>query len=75
MPFQHIGGNDKDIEMRRMFKKWFDNRWEVDSPVEYVYDIAFFETQVLLVNEFRDRKKIIPCRINNNYKFDRYGRG
>lgn len=68
IPFQHLGGNDKDLEMRQMFKAWFDKRWEVNSPVEYVYDIAFFETQVLVVNEFRDRGKMIPCSINDKYK-------
>jgi hypothetical protein len=68
IPFQHKGGNDKDLKMRKMFKEWFDKRWEVNSPIEYVYDIAFFETQVLVINEFRDRGKMIPCRINDKYK-------
>jgi hypothetical protein len=67
IPFQHKGGNDKDIKMRKMFKEWFDERWEVNSPIKYVYDIAFFETQVLVVNEFRDRKKMIPCVIDDKY--------
>lgn len=67
IPFLHKGGNDKDIKMRTMFKEWFDKRWEVNSPVEYVYDIAFFETQVLVVDEFRERKKMIPARIDDQF--------
>ena len=74
IPFQHKGGSDKDLPMRLMFKEWFDKRWEVNSPVEYVYDIAFFETQVLVVNEFRDRGKMIPCRIDDKYKIKKYGK-
>lgn len=66
--FMHKGGGAGGEKSKKMFKEWFDKRWEVNSPIEYVYDIAFFETQVLVVNEFRDRKKMIPAKIDNKYK-------
>lgn len=66
--FMHKGGGAGSDESKKMFKEWFDKRWEVNSPIEYVYDIAFFETQVLVVDEFRDRKNMIPAKINDNYK-------
>lgn len=72
IPFLHQGGDDKDLKIKKMFKEWFDKRWDVNSPLEWVYHIAFFETQVLLVNEFRDRGKMIPCRIDDEYNIQDY---
>jgi len=67
IPFQHKGGNDKDPEFNQYFKEWFDKRWDVNCPLDWVYHIAFFETQVRVVMEFRENTPMLPVHINDNY--------
>lgn len=67
IPFQHKGSGTNNLKDRKKYKEWFDKRWEVNSPIEYVNDMSFFESQVLFINKFRDQKGMIPCKIDNDY--------
>jgi len=62
--FQHKGQSMfEDPDYMKTMKKSYDARWNLDFPVESIEGMMLFEARVRFVEEFKERKNMLPMSI------------